>query len=331
MIYRSLTVCALAGLLLAPFGVAAGTKTAFLFKPLSVMAQEEGLEEPEEEAPQDFVDPREIRNEVNQSNDQLREIKRILSRAKKGVPPELLDELKTIKSAILEHQKKLKALLKNPENAREVLDEYREAQYWEQINPIRQKIDMPHELKEIGLRTPQLEKQFGKKRVRTLFTELGGDPVKMDELIKAKKEALAAVKAKVAANDWEDIDSLMETFWQDGHPGEALGILGGLEGFSEPWRMIKKDSELKDAFKAMLSPIMEALSEGDWREARMIAEETRPIMEKLMRKIMQVVGKKRGRGDVLKRLADLEKMIEEKLGKEGGPEEPEEGEEEEEE
>ncbi|GEM_PF-4480181 len=323
---RTLLVAfSLASLILTPLGSTAANKTAFLFTPYRAAAQEEE----EDLRPQDCVNPDEIVGEIRQSNDQLKEIKRLLK--SKQASAEAKQTLSGLVTVISEHQKKFKPLRAKPcaEGVREILDEYREENYWEQISAIRRVIEIPQQLKQITRDLKDLDTLVARKSFITIFPALGGNLEGLRSTIAQRKEVVTQVAAALAKGGeaLEEVDELMQPFWEGGHPGEILGVLNGLSTeFAQAWKKIN-DAEVKEALKSTLEPIISSVNEGEWMEAREAAQEIQPVMERIMRKLFTALRSKRGKSDLLKNLEQLEKKIEEKLGKPGEEEVETEGEE----
>lgn len=323
---RLFSLIVLTGLLLSPLATTAAVKTAFLFKPYKALAQEED----EERDARDCVPPDELRGEVQQTREQLKEIKRLLKN--KGLASADKAALTGLSTTVTDWQKKLAAAQKKPcDGTRDLVEEYREENYWEQINPIRRRVELPRELKTIDRDLKDLEKLVANKKFQAFYPELGGNLETLKTKIVERKGIVTSVNAALSQGSeaGENLDELMEPFHEGGHPGEILGVIHGMTELAKAWTRIK-DTEIREAFKTALEPIVTAINEGEWRDARETAEPLQPVMERIMRKLENALKSKRGRSDLLKSLNDLEQKIEEKLGKEA-PEQKGEGENEDEE
>ncbi len=320
--FQKFTVSAtLLGFLLMPLATTAGVKTAFLFQPVKALAQEGE----EDLGPQDCVPLQELQGETQMRNDQLGELKRLLK--VKNAPIAELEQLKTINATVQKQQQTLKELKGKRCIERDLLDELREENFWDQINSIRRRIELPRELKQISKDLRELEKISNRKALAKLFPELGGNLETLKTQIAQRKDIVAQVTAALAKGGEaeEDVDELMQTFWEGGHPGEILGVLHGMtDEFGRGWRQLP-DDEIREAIKAIIAPITTAINEGEWRDARELAQEIGPVLERIMRKVGSALRSKRGRSDVMKRLEELEQKLEAKFGKEEEKSEPNEG------
>ncbi len=267
-----------------------------------------------EDAPKDFVDPQEIKNEIRQTNEQLKQVNQVIATAKRLKATEAVAELEAIKKQLTEFSGKLKALKSDSENARDVLEEYREAQLWEKINVIRRKIELPKELKEMNKRIIEAEKLLGNKQVLSALTALGGDSEKLKAVVATMKTAYTKAQEAFNGGDGELAEEELQDIRENGHPGELTGILNGMRQFGGRLRSVK-DAEIRDMIKEIIEPIIEALNEGDIREARMTIDELGPEIERTMQKAMKLSSK--NRKVFVEGLDKLEQRINEKLEQEG--------------
>lgn len=267
----------------------------------------------EEMGTRDFVDPQEIQGEIRQTNDQLREVKRLTASAKRQKMTKEIGELAGLQQQVLAFQKQLKALKPDSENARDVLEEYRGAQLWDVFNDIRRRVELPRELADIKKSLTTVEKLMKQKQVLKAFVELGGDTESVQAIVATMRNAYDAATQAMANADVEAVDEALMDIREGGHPGELEGMIRGMQDFSRRLKMIR-DKEIQDGIKDFIKPIIVALNEGDIREARMTAEELGPQIDKIMQKAVRV-GKKE-RKSFLKKIEDLERLIGERLSQE---------------
>ena len=281
------------------------------------LEEEEAMEE-ESVEPRDFVDLQEIKNEIRQTNDQLREVKRLLSSTKRQKMTKEFQELTALQKIVLDFQKKIKALKPDTDGARDILEEYRDSGIWDSFNDIRRRVDLPKELAGIKRSLTTVEKLMKQKQVLKAFVALGGDVESVQAVVETMRGAYDAATQAMANADVEAVDDALMDIREGGHPGELEGMIRGMQDFSRRLKMVR-DPEIRDGIKDFIKPIIVALNEGDIREARMTADELGPQIDKIMQKAVKV-GKKE-RGSFLKKIAALEQLISDRLqvqGQKGG-------------
>ena len=266
------------------------------------------------EEPRDMVDPRELQGVRRETADQLQNIKRLTATAKRAKAAKELEELSRLQKRVLEFQSQFKALQPDDENAREIIESYRDEQLWDAINDIRRRVELPKELAEIAKRVKEAEKLLNNKQVQRAFTDLGGDIEKLKSTVASMKEAHAVAQKAMQEGNVEDADDALADIREGGHPGELLGILHGMRQFGGRLRAIR-DTEIRDGIKEIVQPIIEALNNGDIRDARMTIDEMGPEIERMMKTAMKLL--KKNRGQFIDGLQKLEQRINEKLEQEG--------------
>lgn len=135
---------------------------------------------------------------------------------------------------------------------------------WEEINRIRQAVELPRELNRIMLELKRLERIVVLKWAKKI-TDL--TPV-----VAEMKARYAEAKAAYQAGEYEDaMEIIRENFHEKGNPGECQHALNLLRGFIESSRRVK-DQELKGELEGLIEPVKEALAQGECRDARESAE-----------------------------------------------------------
>lgn len=214
----------------------------------------------------DFVDPREV-TEVSR---QIKDIKREASRlVKKAVKLNLTSETEGLNSIIslvagLETKLKTLALID-----RETLQEFYDAQVWEELNNIRTKIELPNEIKMIERELKRLEKLISKKT----FVIDGVDMEKVKAKAAAIRTAMEQAKSNLNQGNLEDArESLQEIYEEGGHPGEMMGVLNRLYDITRQLKRFKSE-EIKNEVLEILKPVFGAVELEDYREANMMLNE----------------------------------------------------------
>lgn len=272
--------------------------------------------EEEEFRPEGWVDPRELQGVMNQFKDMRREIKRFLIQLKKI--PNLADEsarLNEISGQLNVFEQNLKNLPVDM-TQRDALQEFYDAQLWDTINEIRMKVEFPKQLKQVETELIKVEKLLKIKA----FAKI--EPAVL-EAIKAKlgeiREALNEAKTKYQAGEMEEAQWALQSIWENTNPGDINCLLYAFRDINRDLPRIK-NKEIKAAIQDILDPVIQAIKDGDFREACQNFNEIRNEMWK----VMQYAFKARQTIDpaMKQKIQKLQQLIEEKFGEIGTKEMP---------
>lgn len=286
-----------------------GTVLFFGFLPSIIMAQEQTQQqapqqffEEEEQRPEEFVDPREIKQVLSQLNDLKRQIKQVLKKAQKVAT--FANEVSELNSLLAEVDRFSNAIKNaSSEDQRDALQEFYDAQLWETLNDIRIKIELPQELKSIEKDLKRLEKLIAAKKFSIEKVDLGIVRTTIDEI----KGALAEARSQFDQGNFEDAREALQVIHEGSHPGEIFGVLQQLREMGQRLKGFK--TEVKDVFHEALAPVYEAIQNGDFREANMMLQDIRNDLWRLFGKVK---GKSRVNEDMQQKLQNLEERLQQK-------------------
>ncbi|MDO8474287.1 MAG: hypothetical protein Q7S62_01985 [bacterium] len=300
-----------------------GAVLVFGFLPTNGMAQEmqEGQVQPQEkqtqqQTPQSFfegedlgqeefvdvVDPRELKQVVSQINDLKRQIKQVLKKAQKAVA--FANEVSELNN-LLSEVDRFSNTIKNaaPEDQRDALQEFYDAQLWETLNGIRTKIELPQELKSIEKDLKRLEKLIASKKFSIERIDLTVVRTTIEEI----KNAVTQARSEFNQGNFEDAREALQIIHEGAHPGEIYGVLQQLREMNQ--RFKRFTTEVKDVFHEALEPVYEAVNSGDFREANMMLQDIRNDLWRLFDKVK---GKSRVNEDMQQKLQKLEERLQQK-------------------
>lgn len=260
----------------------------------------------EERVEIEFVDPREVKNALRDIKRMKTEIKSYIK--KLGKLPNSADDItncNTMLSRLDAHY----AAINQPaedESLRDALQEYYDGQYWDEVNKIRAKVEIPKELKNIARDLKKVRKLITQKAYQKLGLDLGAISAKLDNIQVAYDET----QTKYAAGELEDaMDSLQEI--HDCPPGEIMNMFYGVKEVKDQLKKIK-NSEVKQIVEDLMGDVMDIIADGDYREASMALNEIRNGVMKLAAKFMKNSG---GMNDEMRAKFDkFETLIKEKFG-----------------
>lgn len=216
----------------------------------------------------DAVNPREVKDTLRGFKDLKREITRVTKDFKKVEGSgnevrkltELLAQVNQMESAIKAAQKS-----GDDDALRDALQDWYDAQVWDTVNQSRQTIQIPKEISQIGKELKKLDSLLKGKSSKKLLLDLD----KLNENVNTVRAALAEAKAAYESGNLEDAESALQPIHDGMHPGEIMGVIYRMRDLSSQLGRVK-DPEIKEAIDEIINPVIEAINEGDFREANTI-------------------------------------------------------------
>ena len=268
--------------------------------------QVEVIEEKEEI---EFVDTREVQNALQDIKRMLNDLKRFIKQLKKVKnSADDIAAMNELSKQLTEHQK----LIKNPPadmSLREVLQDYWDGRYWEEVDVFRAKAEIPNELKNIDKDLKRLKKLVTQKQ----FKNLGFDMALISGAIAEIEAAYNETKTAYDAGNMEDALTALDGIRGGMHPGEITGIFYQTREIKDKISFIK-NKEVKELINELLSTVIESVNNGEYRGANQTLNEIRQELFKIMSKFMKKAGILDDK--TREKLEALEQIIENKLNKE---------------
>lgn len=225
-------------------------------KELQPVSPEEGEE---------FVDPRDVKQVLREIKDMKRELKRFAKEFKKL--PNSQDDLNQVNN-LLTQVTDFENRINQGVNLREVIQEFRDEQIWEDLNKFRAKIEIPKEMKYWNKDIKRLEKMLKQKKYQDLGFDLEKTKNKLDET----KTSLAKIQEYYNNGDLESAIEEFDDLRQDFHPGEILSALQRTQELMSRAKKIK-DAEVQNQIKEMFDEVVSSFNEGEYRIARELIDE----------------------------------------------------------
>lgn len=273
--------------------------------------EQKQINQPAEEMEMEFVDPREVKNALQDIKRMIGDLKRFAKQLKKL--PNNADDLAAVNellNQLSEHQKSIQ----NPpadESLRSMLQEFWEGRYWEEVDKIRAKVELPKELAGIKKDLARLKKLITTKP----FKNLGFDMAALAQNISEIQIAYDEANTNYSQGNMEDAWVAMEVIHSGMHPGEVMGVLYQTKEIKDRIKSVK-NKEVKELVNEILLQVIESADAGDFRGANQALNEIRQELLKIMEKYVKQPGvldeKMRAKFD------KLESVIENKLNKDDG-------------
>lgn len=262
------------------------------------------IETEEREGPRDFVDPQEIKQVLRQIKDIRREANKILKKAKKltGVDNEIA-KLNDLLSQLGNFETAVKNTMSS-EDPREALQEFYDARLWEVMEGVRATIELPNELKMIEKDLKRVEKLISSKTFVVEKIDMNVVKAKIEEI----KNAISEARNQLSQSNFEEAREAMQVIYEGSHPGEIMGVLNQLRDITRPIKKAKQ--EIKDIVYEALSPVLEAVNNGEFRDANMMLNE---INRELWRLLPKIESRGKINEEVRSKMQQLEQKLQQKV------------------
>lgn len=265
----------------------------------------------EEDNREDFIDPREVKNALREIKDMKRELKRFTSSLKKVPNSEAIKtEITDVSAKLSEFESSIKNAKQQGAGVRDVIEEFRSAELWEQINVLRSKVELPKQLSSSERELKKLKRMAKQKA----FQNIGLDMSRVESWIIETETFNAKLREMYNEGNWEDLNVEMEDFWERGHPGEVMGTMYRMRDVYRRMKIIK-DKEVRVAIEESLSEVKESFNNGDYRAARETLDDYFDDLERLIMGAARI-GRRGGMSEEAfdENLDKIRDMIENKLG-----------------
>lgn len=261
---------------------------------------------PFEENGRNYIDPEEIKGSLREIKDLKLEFRRLAAKAKKvKAYAEALAKINEVLAELDKYQKLLSN--KSVENLelREANDEFRENNYWDELEKFRLKIEFPKEAKQINLILKRLEKMIKQKA----FAKLGLNFDKVTEYIAETRGLIDAIQAHLNAGEIEEAIEVMRSQGDRPHPGEIEGTLHRIRDIKQRMNRIK-DAAIRAEIDGVLQDVINAFNEGEYRDANQTLDEYADDLLDLINKLTRV---RWSDEEKFSRIRGLEELINSKL------------------
>lgn len=260
---------------------------------------------------EDFFDPREARQVYREIKDLKREVKRLVSRIKKLPNADAMrSELDALSAKFQSFEATIKTAESTGSGLRDAVQEFRDANLWEELNTLRARIEIPTEMK-------NSEREL--KRVKKLITQKSFQNIGFDMGIVAsyvsEYEGLASrLNSLYSSGSWEDLNSEMEDLHEMTHPGEISGVLYRMRDLYKGIKSIK-DEEVRAEIEEALTEVKDSFNQKDFRTAREILDDSFDGLNRLIRGASKI-GRRGGMSEEVfdENMERIRQMIETRLG-----------------
>ncbi len=239
----------------------------------------------EEQQDEEWVDPREVQQVLREMKDIRRELNRMIKQAKKlSNGATMVSDMNTLLGQVANFESKINEGI----DLRDNIQEFRDAQIWEEVNKFRAQIEIPKEITQWNKEIKKLEKMLGQKKYQNLGLNLDGAKTKVAEV----KDVLAKVQEFYNSGDYESAMEEFNDLRQDLYIGEISNIIRRTQELAQRLKAVK-NAEIKTQIQEVFSEVIDNFNEGEYRVARELMDESwNDIMKTINRALS--VGKKKG-------------------------------------
>ena len=265
--------------------------------------------EQDEQTQIEFVDPREVKNALQDIKRMQTDLKRFLKQVKKL--PNISDDIATINELLAQltgYYKNINAPAEDM-SLREALQDFWDARLYEEVDKIRAKVELPKELTNIAKDLKKAKKLI----IQKPFQKLGLDMTAIAGYLAETESAYNEAKSYYDQGNMEDAQLAMEVIHGGLHPGEIMGVLYQMREIKDRVRSVK-NKEVKQIIDDLLADVSESINNGDFREANQTLSDIRNELMKIMQNYMKTSGKLDDKTRA--KLEKLENIVSEKLNAE---------------
>lgn len=260
---------------------------------------------------EEFIDPREVKNSLREMRDMKKELKRLAASAKRISNADALkSEADSLIAKIQGFEDSIKNAFSSNTGVRDAIDEYRQAEVWNDINYLRTKIELPKQLKNSERDLNRLLKMAGQKGYQVFGLNLDN----LKSWISESRTQFSKLNELYSSGNMEELNNEMQDFQERANPGEPMNILFRMRDLKNKIKWIK-DEEVKSSIEEALSEVINSFNSQDYRAANETLNEYQDDMERLIMGATKI-GRRGGMSeeDFDGNLMKVKNLIEAKLG-----------------
>lgn len=261
----------------------------------------EELETQDSQGPEEFVDPRQLKEALQQIKNMRRELDRFARQLKKTPNESASQKIEELKGKLANHEKNIKE-----QQSHDAMRDFWDEQLWEEVNLLRAQVELPKEIANIKRELTRLEKLL---KLSSTKKGLPIDLARLQANIEEIRAAVTDAQTKLAAGEGQEAMEALQVIHDGRHPGEIMGVIYRLKDVQQRLKSVR-DKEIRAELEGLLEPIIEAANDGDFREAHAALNE---IMPEMMRLIQQATKSGRKSAAYDERMSKIEDMIQRKF------------------
>lgn len=254
----------------------------------------------------DYVDPQEVKDVVREIKDLKSQLKRLAAQAKKSkLYADDLAKVNALQAELDGHYKTISNKSVDNSELREAIQEFRDNNYWDEVEKLRLRIEFPKEAKQINLILKRIEKLITQKT----FANLGLNFDKVAEYIAETRQLIDTIQGHLAAGEIEEAVEVMHSQGDRPHPGEIEGTMHRIRDIKQRMKRVK-DTAIRAEIDGVLQDVIDAFNAGEYRDANETLNEYADDLLQLIDKLTRV---RWNQEESFSRIRSLEELINSKL------------------
>ena len=238
-------------------------------------------QEQKQEDFQEFIDPRQIQDGLRNMNQFRNEIKRTIREIRRQASQADLDELNRTLAEV-DQLYSTASNSSNPSDANDAVREFYDNQYWDKVNNVRARLQIPKEIKQITQSIKRLEKIITTKSVKNIGLDLDKVAAALAEM----KQTADTVQNLYNSGEYQDAQEEMRFFHEGGQPGEIEGVIFRIRDIKNMAKRVK-DTAVKAEVDSVLQEVIDAFNAGEYRDARETMDEYADDLQRLISQLVQ--------------------------------------------
>lgn len=261
---------------------------------------------------QEFIDPKQIQDGLRNMNQFRNELRRTIRDVRRQASETDMVEL----TSVLAEVDKLYATAANSSDlndANDAVREFYDNQFWDKINSVRARLQIPKEIKQISQSIKRLDKILLTKNIQNI----GLDIAKAQGTLAEMKQAADKVQSLYNSGEYQDAQEEMRLFHEGGHPGEIEGVIFRIRDIKNMAKRVK-DATVRAEIDGVLQEVIDTFNAGEYRDARETLDEYADDLQRLISQLVQSQSRRGySRTNSISRVKNLEELVVKKLQESG--------------
>ena len=265
----------------------------------------ESFEENNDDSERNEIDREQIQRSIKDISRFRTELKNTLRQIKKQASPADLEELTKIQAEVDQVYSTL-SNTSDSSSAVEAMQSFHEGEYWDKVNKIRTRVQIPQELKRFQQSFKRVDKTLQAKAVQSLGLNI--DKAKQE--VAEMKQLANNVQSQYDSGSYEEAGESMRDLHENGQPGDIESTIARVRDIKSTLKRVK-DTEVRTAAEEVLQEVIDKFNNGEYRDARETLDE---YSDDLMNLINQFArAKTLNRNTSKNQIENLGNLIEKKL------------------
>ncbi|MEK7629737.1 MAG: hypothetical protein AAB394_04485 [Patescibacteria group bacterium] len=265
----------------------------------------ESFEENNDDSERNEIDREQIQRSIKDISRFRTELKNTLRQIKKQASPADLEELTKIQAEVDQVYSTL-SNTSDSSSAVEAMQSFHEGEYWDKVNKIRTRVQIPQELKRFQQSFKRVDKTLQAKAVQSLGLNI--DKAKQE--VAEMKQLANNVQSQYDSGSYEEAGESMRDLHENGQPGDIESTIARVRDIKSTLKRVK-DTEVRTAAEEVLQEVIDKFNNGEYRDARETLDQYSNDLMKMLNQFAKA--KTLNRSASKNQIQNLGNLIEKKL------------------